>query len=233
MQANGCGQTHRSVESTMSQDQNKPTGPDLAFGIPSTDLTDGGMLVGHLGNDEILLVRRGTELFAVAAHCTHYHGPLADGLLIERTVRCPWHHACFDLRTGEALHAPAIDRLTTWVVEEHDGKLFVHAKPTQPQLLARGELTRPAPDNIVIVGGGASGFAAAEMLRRIGYQGSLSILSNDDSPPVDRPNLSKDYLAGNAPDEWVPLRSDSFYAENGIDLRLNANVTAIDPRARE
>ena len=97
----------------------------------------------------------------------------------------------------------------------------------------RGKPAGAAPDRIVIVGGGAAGFAAAEMLRRQDYQGSIVMLSSDDAPPVDRPNLSKDYLAGNAPEEWMPLRGDDFYAENGIDLRLKANVTAIDPRARE
>src|SRR5262249_46036490 len=121
----------------MSQDKKTLSGPDLALGIASSELADGGMLVGHLGNDEILLVGRGAELFAVAAHCTHYHGPLADGLLAGDSVRCPWHHACFDLRTGEALHAPAMDRLTTWDVEERDGKISVRAKPVQPPLKAR------------------------------------------------------------------------------------------------
>ena len=85
----------------------------------------------------------------------------------------------------------------------------------------------------MIVGGGAAGFAAAEMLRRQDYKGGIVMLSNDDAAPVDRPNLSKDYLAGNAPEEWIPLRGDDFYADNAIELRLKANVTAIDPRARE
>ena len=85
----------------------------------------------------------------------------------------------------------------------------------------------------MIVGGGAAGFAAAEMLRRQDYKGSIVMLSNDDAAPVDRPNLSKDYLAGNAPEEWIPLRRDDFYADNAIELRLKANVAAIDPRSRE
>src|SRR5437660_773901 len=77
-----------------------------------------------------------------------------------------------------------------------------------------------APDRVVIVGGGAAGFAAAEMLRRQEYRGSIVMLSNDDAGPVDRPNLSKDYLAGNAPEEWVPLRGDDFYSDNNLELRL-------------
>src|SRR5690606_38832783 len=95
-------------------------GPDLAAGIPLDGLADGGKLVGHVGDDEVLVVRRGDEVFAVGALCTHYHGPLGKGLVVEDTVRCPWHHACFDLRTGEALGAPAFSPLACWSVEQRD-----------------------------------------------------------------------------------------------------------------
>jgi NADPH-dependent 2,4-dienoyl-CoA reductase/sulfur reductase-like enzyme len=88
-----------------------------------------------------------------------------------------------------------------------------------------------APDKIAIVGGGAAGFAAAEMLRRQDYRGSIVMLSTEAAAPVDRPNLSKDYLAGSAPEDWVPLRPDDFYAEAKIDLRLNTEVTSIDTNA--
>ena len=91
----------------MAQEQTPPTGPDLTQGVALADFVD-GKLVGHVGEDEVLLVHGGTEVFAVAAHCSHYHGPLGEGIVVENTVRCPWHHACFDLRTGEALRAPAL-----------------------------------------------------------------------------------------------------------------------------
>src|SRR5258708_18922619 len=94
----------------MAQDQSPPTGPDLTQGVALADFHD-GKLAGHVGDDEVLLVRGGTEVFAVAAHCTHYHGPLADGLVVGDSVRCPWHHACFDLRSGEAVRAPALSPL--------------------------------------------------------------------------------------------------------------------------
>ncbi len=175
----------------------------------------------------------GSEIFAVGAHCSHYHGPLADGLVVNGSVRCPWHHAAFDLRTGEAVRAPALSPIGCWSVEERDGKVFVKGKRTPPKPEPLAVPSGKAPDRIVIVGGGAAGFAAAEMLRRRAWQGSIVMVSSEAAPPVDRPNLSKDYLAGAAPEEWVPLRPDSFYAGNGIDLRLGEAVTGVNTRSRE
>jgi NADPH-dependent 2,4-dienoyl-CoA reductase/sulfur reductase-like enzyme/nitrite reductase/ring-hydroxylating ferredoxin subunit len=216
----------------MAQENEKPAGPDLAKGIAAAELADGGMLVGRVGGEDVLLVRRGAEVFAIGAHCSHYHGPLVDGLVVGETVRCPWHHACFDLRTGEALRAPALSPVACWSVEERDGRILVGEKHTRPKKsLAQG--AAKVPDRMVIVGGGAAGFAAAERLRREGYQGSVVMLSSDTAPPVDRPNLSKDYLAGKAPEDWVPLRPESFYAKNGIELRLGTEVVGIDTGARQ
>ncbi|MBV8104896.1 MAG: FAD-dependent oxidoreductase [Hyphomicrobiales bacterium] len=215
----------------MAEDQAGPVGPDLAHEISLSELPDGGKLVGHVGDEPVLLARRGADVFAIGAHCTHYSGPLADGLIVDATVRCPWHHACFDLRTGEALHAPALSPVDSWAVEQRGGKIFVREKRAQTRAQRRAK--PGAPDKVVIIGGGGAGFAAAEMLRRRQYQGKIVMLSSDDAPPVDRPNLSKDYLAGNAPEDWVPLRAESFYSDNAIDLRLGATVAGVDVGARE
>ncbi|HWE75645.1 MAG TPA: FAD-dependent oxidoreductase [Stellaceae bacterium] len=207
------------------------TGPDLAAGIAASELADGKTLVGHVGEENVLLVRRGAEIFAIDATCSHYGGPLGEGLLTGDAVRCPWHHACFSIRTGEALHAPALSPVACWSVEQQSGKIFVRGK--KPDAAKKSPSAAAAPGKIVIIGGGAAGFAAAERLRREGYANSIVMISEDAAPPVDRPNLSKDYLAGNAPEEWIPLRPDDFYAGNKIDLRLKSSVAAIDPRAKE
>jgi apoptosis-inducing factor 3 len=218
----------------MSTDPTPDKGPDFTKGVATEALADGSMLAGHVGEDAVLLARRGDDYFAIGAECSHYHGPLAEGLMVGDTVRCPWHHACFSLRTGQALRAPALGPVACWATELRADKVVVLGKVV-PQPASRGASPTAAapPQRIVIVGGGAAGFAAAEMLRRQRYQGNIVMLSDDDAPPVDRPNLSKDYLAGSAPEEWVPLREEGFYAEQAIDLRLKANVTGLDARARE
>ncbi|MGE3798261.1 MAG: FAD-dependent oxidoreductase, partial [Thermomicrobiales bacterium] len=205
-------------------------GPDLTLGIARSELADGEKLLGHVKDDAVLLVRCGDEFFAVEPECTHYHGPLANGIVADGAIRCPWHHACFDLRTGEAVRAPAFNPLACWAVEHRGDKVFVRDKKVGWEPKIRRKPADATPNRIVIVGGGAAGFAAAEMLRREQFGGSIVMLSNDTAAPVDRPNLSKDYLAGNAPEDWVYLRPDSFYADNGIDLRLNEEVAAIDTR---
>ena len=213
----------------MAEEQTPAAGPDFAQGVALSDFT-GETLLGHVGDQEVLLVRSDAEVFAIDAHCSHYQGPLAEGLVAGESIRCPWHHACFDLRTGEASRAPALTALAVWQVEHEGDRIFVRQKREQPRPRGKGPVE--APGRIVIIGGGAAGFAAAEMLRRQEFRGSIVMLSSDAAPPVDRPNLSKDYLAGSAPEEWLPLRPDSYYAEAGIDLRLTAEVTSIDTAAR-
>jgi apoptosis-inducing factor 3 len=214
----------------MADDQSKPSGPDLTAGVEPSNFND-DMLLGHVGDQDVLLVRAGSEIFAIDAHCSHYHGPLAEGLVVGEGIRCPWHHACFDLRTGKAARAPALSALSVWRVEQKGGRIVVREKQEQPQPSRRR--AADAPKRIVIVGGGAAGFAAAEMLRREQFDGDITMLSSDAAPPVDRPNLSKDYLAGSAPEDWLPLRPDSFYAESHIDLHLAADVGSVDAKARQ
>jgi NADPH-dependent 2,4-dienoyl-CoA reductase/sulfur reductase-like enzyme/nitrite reductase/ring-hydroxylating ferredoxin subunit len=215
----------------MSDDHEEPKGPDLTKGVPAADVPEGGMLTGQVGDETVLVARVDGELFAIGGSCTHYHGPLGEGLLVGHTVRCPWHHGHFCLRTGEALAGPPIDPVAVWKPEERDGKIFVRsgAEAKNPAPKARAA---KAPRRILIAGGGAAGFAAAEMLRRHGYDGALHLVSSDADAPYDRPNCSKDFLAGEAPAEWMPLREDGWYKDHDIDLRLKTEITRLDLGAR-
>src|SRR6266536_6387103 len=156
-------------ERFMAAEQSKAKGPDLARGVPLGDLADGAMLGGHVGEDAVLLERRGNEVFAIGSTCSHYGGPLAEGLIVGDTMRCPWHHARFSLRTGEAVAAPAFNPMPCWRVEKRNGTAFVRVK-IEPAGKARSSSAKP--ERVVIVGGGAAGFAAAEMLRREGFADS-------------------------------------------------------------
>jgi len=227
----------------MSDIQATLSGPDLTEGVELSAIPDGTMLLGHAEGEPVLLARRGDEVFAIGAICTHYGAPLAEGLLVGETVRCPWHHACFDLRTGEALRAPALDPVSHWRVEQvRDlarqftptetpvGAVFVREKMGPAQ---RRPTVAAVPESVIIVGGGAAGNAAAEMLRREGYLGPITLFSADPSRPPDRPNLSKGYLSGAASDDSNLLRPAKFYEDHHIDLRLDSPVERIDVSARE
>jgi NADPH-dependent 2,4-dienoyl-CoA reductase/sulfur reductase-like enzyme/aryl-alcohol dehydrogenase-like predicted oxidoreductase/nitrite reductase/ring-hydroxylating ferredoxin subunit len=204
------------------------TGPDLTQGVDAGALREGAILLGHALGEPVLLARRGDEVFAIGAKCTHYGGPLGEGLVVGDEVRCPWHHACFSLRTGAPVRAPALEAVACFDVGRRDGKLVVLGKRTPPPTT----LTSTAPSSVLIVGAGAAGNACAEALRRAGYAGAITLAGGEGTVPVDRPNLSKDYLAGTAPEEWIPLRDSAFYARAGIELRVGGRVEAIDARAR-
>ncbi len=204
-------------------------GPDLEQGVPSADVADGGMLLGHAGGEPVLVVRRGLALYGISATCSHYGGALAEGILVGDTVRCPLHHACFDLRTGRA-SAPAFRSLTCWKVEERGARVSVTGK-VEP--VALGAAAGTLPKHVVVVGGGAAGFAAVDTLRRERYEGSVTLVTADSAAPYDRPNVSKDFLAGTALAEWMPMRPLEEYSSDHIDLRLAKKVGSIDARARK
>ncbi len=204
------------------------SGPDLKQGVTASELGEGAMLLGHADGEAVLLARSAGEVFAIGATCTHYGGPLAEGLLVGDTVSCPWHHACFSLRSGAPV-APALNPVACFDVEQRGDRLYVLGKTRK---VPEAATARSGLRSVVIVGGGAAGHAAAEALRREGFIGKLTLLSADSAPPVDRPNLSKDYLAGTAPEEWIPLRPPEFFTEQQINLVLGARVTRIDVATR-
>ncbi|HEX9484782.1 MAG TPA: FAD-dependent oxidoreductase [Gemmatimonadaceae bacterium] len=210
------------------------TGPDLAAGVRADALQPGEKLLGHARGEPVLLARIGKDFLAIGATCTHYGGPLADGIIDGETVRCPWHHACFNLRTGEALRAPALSPIACFTVERVGDTIRVGDKVERDALAPSYPLAHSGahPRSVVIIGAGAAGSAAAEMLRRCGFRGDVTLVDDDPDAPYDRPNLSKDYLAGNAPEEWIPLRPKDFHSKHGIHVR-QARATAIDVAKRQ
>ena len=213
--------------------ETKLTGPDLSAGIDAAALADGDKLLGHANGEPVLLARVKGEYYAIGATCSHYGGPLAEGVLVNDSVRCPWHHACFSLRTGDALRAPALSPVACWRVEKRGSRIVVAAKVDRDPLAPVYPMERPTASisKVIIVGAGAAGTAAAEMLRRCGYEGDITVVDDDEGSPYDRPNLSKDYLAGNAPEEWIPLRPEGFYEEHRISI-LRERVTRLDAAAK-
>ena len=197
-------------------------GPDLAKGIAYAELVPNVPLLGHANGEAVLVVRLGDDVHAVGATCTHYSAPLVDGLVVGDSVRCPWHHACFDLRTGEARGAPALSDLPCYRVERSGDLVQVRTKKD-----AAAKKPSSPPSSVVIVGAGAAGIACATTLRKEGYTGPVTMIGAEDPGPVDRPNLSKDYLAGTAPDEWIPLS-----IPDGVELVANDPATAIDVRTK-
>jgi NADPH-dependent 2,4-dienoyl-CoA reductase/sulfur reductase-like enzyme/nitrite reductase/ring-hydroxylating ferredoxin subunit len=204
----------------------KLSGPDLAAGVELATLAEGMPLLGHAQGEAVMLVRRGSAVHAIGATCTHYSGPLAEGLVVGDTVRCPWHHACFDLRSGEALGAPALEPVPCYQVVRQGTRVAVGGKQShQPASPPQ------SPASVVIVGAGGAGAAAAEKLRRLGYTGAIALVANEAPGPVDRPNLSKDFLAGAAPMEWITLRDDGFYQQMQIEL-VRDEAVEIDTRGK-
>src|SRR5258708_14893789 len=200
-------------------------------GLATSLLKDGEMKRLDLAGTAVLLIRRGADYFAVGADCSHYGGPLDKGVLKDFTIMCPWHHACFDIRQGARLEPPALNDLPHYPLRVEQGQIIVtlpQDNNQEPQVT-----TDPADKrHFVIVGGGAAGNAAAEELRRLGYVGKITIVSQDTNVPVDRPNLSKDYLAGKADPAWMPLRgNEQWYAERHIALKLGARVVKVNAKA--
>ncbi len=207
-------------------------GPDLAAGLPVKQVPEGAILAGHVGSDAVLLARHAGQWYALGAVCSHYSGPLAEGLLVGGSVRCPWHHACFSLRTGESLRPPGLNDVRCWKVEQRGDRVFVTDRlPDRPAKRRRaGGRSDSSP--VVIVGAGAAGECTAETLREGGYGGAITLVDPDPDAPYDRPNCSKDYLAGSASEDWIPLHPPEFYRDLEIDIVRDRRVSDIEPRGR-
>jgi len=210
----------------MGTTSNALTGPDFAAGIELEGLRDGQPTLGHALGEAVVLVRQGATCFAVGATCTHYSGPLGEGLVVDGTIRCPWHHARFDLESGRPRGGPGINPLPCFDLVTEGSLVRVTGKrtPVSPSAQPSG------PKSVVIVGSGPAGAVVADTLRAEGYAGLVTLVG-EEGIPVDRPNLSKDYLAGTAPEEWLPLRDEAALAEKRITL-VNSRATSLDLSGR-
>lgn len=221
----------------MADKTDTPDGPDLMQGVSVDKLKDGDILLGHVDGEEVVLARQGHEFFALGAICTHQGGPLAEGIVVDGGVRCPWHHACFDLRTGVPCRPPALDPVDCYQVEVGDDVARVTKKQSnsasRPRSSSAGSTSESAPQSIVIVGGGAAAICAAQTLRQEGFAGAVTMLSADDAAPYDRTDLSKGVLSGDIAQGTNELHPSDFYRENRIDLRLSTRVERIDTDRRE
>jgi apoptosis-inducing factor 3 len=200
-------------------------------GAANTLLRNGEMKRLDLEGTPVVMARVEGQYYAFGGTCTHYGAPLHEGVLKGHTLMCPWHHACFDIRGGLRLEPPALNDLPHFPVRVEGDQVIV-TLPQDNETEPQGKAEPGDKGTFVIVGGGSAGNAAAEELRRLGYVGEIVIVSAVPNVPVDRPNLSKDYLAGHAEPGWIPLRGDEgWYKARDIELRLNTTVTKIDPKA--
>lgn len=208
----------------MGQENENVSGPDLTLGIAEDSLNDGDILLGHVGDKTVLLSKIDGEFYAIGGKCSHYGAPLIEGIVTGDIIHCPWHHSSFSLKTGEAHRTPALTPVSCWNVERKEGKILVTGKKTA----STKNLSDTDHKTFLIVGGGAAGIAATVQLRREGFQGHIHLLSEDESAPYDRPNLSKDYLAGNAQESWIPLFNPDFFQRKNIQLELGVKVMKLD-----
>ena len=193
------------------------------------DFEENNLKTVEVDGAKILIARTGGEFHALSAFCTHYGAPLEKGVLSDGKIVCPWHHACFNVRTGDMLDPPAMDALVSYEAWKDGDNLIVRI-PENPPGRRLPEMTRRDPEaddrTFVIIGGGAAGYSAAQALRENGFKGRVLMITRERRLPYDRPNLSKDYLHGEAKDEWMPLREDSFYAEHDIEVLEGREVTS-------
>lgn len=199
---------------------------DLTQWTPIEAIPDGHLLAGQVGKEPVFIWRTGALLRAYGATCPHLGAPLNEGIVVDGALRCPWHHACFDMLTGEATAAPAFDSLTSYAVDLEEGRFALRPAraPTPPRPAVRWSASNHA---MAIVGGGAAGFAAADGLRREGWRGEIAMYSSEADRPYDRTLLTKDYLDGNFGDDRLPIAQRSL-TSLGIDFEGEAQVERVD-----
>lgn len=210
--------------------ENDEAGPDLSSGIRVSDLPKGALIGGTIDGEPVVLANDGLRICAFAGKCTHLGAPLKDGILVQGQLRCPWHHARFSLETGEAIGAPAFMPLDAFQVDRRGDRLFVAKAVSASGAIPKTSGSIPA---IVIVGGGAAGFACAELLSRSGFGASVTIVSDDPDPPYDRTFCSKQYLIGLSSRNESFLKGANFPSEDGAVLKISQRVIALHLESKQ
>lgn len=199
------------------------------------ELGDGEMKQVTVDSVDVLLCKVDGSVTALGAHCPHYGAPLETGILSGHRIVCPWHHACFDARTGALLEPPSRDALASYPVRIDGDKVKIRL-PENTEGSQTPKMATHSPDRdgrtYVIIGGGAAANAAAQAMREAEFRGQIIMLTAENRAPYDRPNLSKDYLQGQAEDEWMPLRDSAFYDKHDIEIRHEATVVKVDPASK-
>jgi NADPH-dependent 2,4-dienoyl-CoA reductase/sulfur reductase-like enzyme/nitrite reductase/ring-hydroxylating ferredoxin subunit len=192
-------------------------------------VTEGVPIPVTVDGKKVMLLRMNGEIHACGGECSHYGAPLTDGVLSKGEITCPWHNARFDATNGRMTAAPALNDLPRYESKIEGGIVYIRPGASHRIQMPEGDDDR----TFVIIGAGASGNAAAEMLRRAGFSGRIFMITAEKDTPYDRTMLSKDFLSGEAPAKWLPLRSEKFYGRLNIDILTNHRVVSLDPVKNE
>uniref|UniRef100_A0A672JIY8 Apoptosis inducing factor mitochondria associated 4 n=1 Tax=Salarias fasciatus TaxID=181472 RepID=A0A672JIY8_SALFA len=190
------------------------------------DLQDGQMREVAVADQKVLLVRIQGQFYAVGSQCSHYNAPLIKGALVGDRVRCPFHGACFSVKTGDIEEYPGLDCLPSYKVKVVDGNVYVSISKSLSKRVK--EMCRMSPDIkqvVLLVGGGPASLVCAETLRQNCFQGRIVILTKDTLAPFDKPKLSK---ALNVDSGSILLRSADFYQQYGIEVRTQTEVVSVN-----
>lgn len=198
------------------------------------DLQDGEMKQVSVGETDILLARIDGKFHAIGAYCTHYRAPLAEGVMSGDRVVCPWHNSCFSLVTGDQQEPPGLNALPCYEVRLEGDHVIVSVPSSAPQRIPSMVQYNLDADarTFVVLGAGAAGSAAVEVLRQAGFQGRIVMVTREDKLPYDRTWLSKDYFIGKVSKDEMPLRSPEFYKEHNIEVLLNKQAVGVDAAVR-
>lgn len=197
------------------------------------DLKDGEMREVDVGEGKALLVKENGQFYAIGNKCTHYGAPLAKGALSNGRVRCPWHGACFNVKTGDIEDFPGLDSLPKFDVTVADGKVKVKGdKALLTSSKVQKSMCKQSAENqksVLIIGGGPASVMCAETLRKEGFTGKITIATQERHLPYDRIKLSK---AMDSSADAIALRNADFYKTNGIDILNNKKAMSVDSQAK-